>query len=53
MAIVGPVCTGKTDILKVVAQTLKVAYGVTFRLCQINPQTFSKDEFYGAPTAFD
>lgn len=53
LAIVGPVCTGKTHILKVVAQTLKHAYGVTFRLCRVNPQTFTKEEFYGPANAFE
>lgn len=53
MAIVGPVCTGKTHILKVVAQSLKQAYGVTVRLCRVNPQTFTKEEFYGPTNAFE
>jgi hypothetical protein len=53
LAIVGPVCTGKTQILKVVAQTLKIAYSVSFRLSCVNPQTFTKEEFYGPVNAFE
>lgn len=53
MALVGPVCSGKTEILRIVAQTLQVAYGIIFRTSAINPQTFTKEEFYGPVHAFD
>ena len=53
VAIVGPVCSGKTQILKIVSQTLRVAYDVIFRTSAVNPQTFTKEEFYGPINAFD
>jgi uridine kinase len=53
VAIVGPVCSGKTQILKIVSQTLKIAYDVMFRTSAINPQTFTKEEFYGPINAFE
>ena len=37
IAIVGPVCSGKTQILKIVSQTLKIAYDIIFRTSAINP----------------
>ena len=53
VAIVGPVCSGKTQILKIVSQTLKIAYEIIFRTSSINPQTFSTEEFYGPVNAFE
>jgi len=53
VAIVGPVCSGKTQILKIVSQTLKSAYDIIFRTSAINPQTFTKEEFYGPINAFE
>jgi len=50
---VGPVSSGKTQILKIVSQTLKIAYDITFRTSAINPQTFSKEEFYGPINSFE
>lgn len=41
VAIVGPVCSGKTQILKIVSQTLKIAYDIIFRTSAVNPQTFT------------
>jgi hypothetical protein len=53
VAIVGPVCSGKTQILKIVSQTLKIAYEVGLRTSAVNPQTFTKEEFYGPINAFE
>jgi uridine kinase len=53
IAIVGPVCSGKTKILKMVSQTLKRGYNISFQTRAINPDTFSKEEFYGPTNAFD
>ena len=53
VAIVGPVCSGKTQILKIVAQTLKGAFDVLFRTSVVNPQTYTKEEFYGPINAFE
>lgn len=53
VAIVGPVCSGKTQILKIVSQTLKIAYDIIFRTSAVNPQTFTKEEFYGPINAFE
>jgi len=53
VAIVGPVCSGKTQILKIVVQTLKMAYDIIFRTSAVNPQTFTKEEFYGPINAFE
>lgn len=53
VAIVGPVCSGKTQILRVVSQTLKLAYDIMFRTSAINPQTFTREEFYGPINAFE
>jgi hypothetical protein len=49
---VGPVCSGKTQILKIVSQTLQIAYDIIFRTSAVNPQTFTKEEFYGPINAF-
>jgi ABC-type polysaccharide/polyol phosphate transport system ATPase subunit len=53
IALVGNVCTGKTTVLKIVSMALKLAYGVIFRTSCVNPQTFTKEEFYGPINAFD
>ena len=53
IAIIGPVCSGKTQILKIVSQTLKAAYDIIFRTTSVNPMTFSRDELYGPVNAFD
>jgi hypothetical protein len=53
VALVGPVCSGKTQILKIVSQTLQIAYGIIFRSAAINPLTFTTDELYGPANAFD
>ena len=37
VAIVGPVCSGKTQILKLVSQALQIAYDIIFRTAAINP----------------
>ena len=52
IAIVGPVCSGKTQILKIVSQTLKLAYDIIFRTSAVNPSTFNQDELYGPINAF-
>jgi hypothetical protein len=53
LAIVGPVCSGKTQILKIVAQTLRLAYDIQLRSSAVNPATFTKEEFYGPINAFE
>lgn len=53
VALVGPVCSGKTQVLKIVSQTLKLAYDIIFRTSAVNPQTFTPEEFYGPTNAFE
>ena len=53
VAIVGPVCSGKTQVLKIVSQALRIAYDIIFRTSAINPMTFTKEEFYGPINAFE
>lgn len=53
VAIVGSVCSGKTQVLKMVAQTLGLAYDCIFRTSRINPRTFTKEEFYGPINSFE
>ena len=52
VAMVGPVCTGKTQILKIVAKVLQLAYGINMRTSVVNSEVFSFKELYGATEAF-
>ena len=53
VALVGPVCSGKTTVLKIASQALQLAYGTVLRTTSINPETVTKEEFYGPINAFD
>lgn len=53
IAIVGPVCSGKTQLLKIVSLTLKKFVNTVLRTSYINPNTFSKENLYGPMLAFD
>ena len=47
VAIVGPICTGKTQITKLVTLALRKAFNVFLRTSYISPNTFSSSELYG------
>jgi hypothetical protein len=53
VALVGNVCSGKTQVLKIASQVLRNAYETIFRTSCINPATFTKDEFYGPINSFE
>jgi hypothetical protein len=49
---VGPVCSGKTSILKIVSNALYVAFKVKLRTSVVNPATLTAKELYGSIEAF-
>jgi ATPase subunit of ABC transporter with duplicated ATPase domains len=49
---VGPVCSGKTSILKIVSNALFVAFKVKLRTSVVNPATLTAKELYGSIEAF-
>jgi hypothetical protein len=49
---VGPVCTGKTSILKIVSNVLHVAFKVKLRTSVVNTATMTAKDLYGAIDAF-
>ena len=48
IAIVGPTCSGKTSILKIISNTLNLAFNIKMRTSVVNPAIFSPDELYGS-----
>jgi ABC-type cobalamin/Fe3+-siderophores transport system ATPase subunit len=52
VCMVGPTCSGKTSLLKIVSNSLNKAYGVKMRTSVVNTQTFSQTELYGSIEAF-
>lgn len=52
IAIVGPTCTGKTSIIKIISNTLNLAFNIKMRTSVINPAIFSPKELYGSIQAF-
>jgi hypothetical protein len=52
IAYIGPTCTGKTTILKLVSNALNLAFGIKIRTSVINPATLSHDELYGQVQGF-
>jgi hypothetical protein len=53
IAFVGPVCTGKTSILKIVSNALHIAFKVKLRTSVVNTATMSAKDLYGSIEAFE
>ena len=53
IAIVGPINSGKTQLIKFVTLALKKGLNALLRTSYISPKTFSKDDLYGPVLAFD
>ena len=53
IAFIGPPCTGKTTILKIVSNALNIAFGLKMRTSVVNPAIYSSDELYGSVHAFE
>jgi hypothetical protein len=53
VVIAGPICTGKTQMIKLVTLALKKAFNTVLRTSYISPATFSEEDFYGPVLAFD
>jgi hypothetical protein len=53
IAIVGPVCSGKTQLLKLVTLALQQTFNTTLKTSYVNINTFSQEELYGPTLAFD
>lgn len=53
VALVGTVASGKSSVLRAVARTLKSGFDIVMEMAMINPQTFTKEEFYGPINSFD
>lgn len=49
---VGPVCSGKTSILKIVSNALYIAFKVKLRTSVVNTATLTPKELYGSIDAF-
>jgi predicted ATP-binding protein involved in virulence len=49
---VGPVCSGKTSILKIVSNALYIAYKIKLRTSVVITATLTPKELYGAIEAF-
>lgn len=52
IAFVGPVCSGKTTILKIVSNALHVAFKIKLRTSVINTATMTSKDLYGSIDAF-
>ena len=52
IVLVGPICSGKTSVLKLVSNALNMAFNIKMRTSVINSVTYSSDELYGAVDAF-
>ena len=50
---VGPVCSGKTSILKIVSNALNVAFKVKLRTSVVNTATMTAKDLYGSIDAFN
>jgi len=53
IALIGPTCSGKTSILKIISNALNIAFGVKMRTSVVNSATYSHDELYGTVDAFN
>lgn len=51
--VVGPPCSGKTQLVKLVTQTLRRAFNITLRSTYLAPSTFTDSELFGPIQAFD
>jgi ATPase subunit of ABC transporter with duplicated ATPase domains len=49
---VGPVCSGKTSILKIVSNALYIAFKIKLRTSVVNTATLTPKELYGSIEAF-
>ncbi len=52
IAFVGPVCTGKTTILKIVSNALHTAFNVKLRTSVVNTATMTVSDLFGSIDAF-
>lgn len=52
IAIIGPTCSGKTQILKIISNVLNSTFGITMRTSVINPVTLTSTDLYGTTNAF-
>ena len=50
---VGPSCSGKTSILKIVSNILQLGFNTKMRTSVINPVTFTNEELYGQNGSFN
>jgi ABC-type polysaccharide/polyol phosphate transport system ATPase subunit len=53
IAFVGPVCSGKTTVLKIVSNILHVAFKIKLRTSVVNTATMTSKELYGSIDAFN
>lgn len=53
IVIVGPVCSGKTQLIKLITLCLKTQFETQLRTSYISPKTFSENDLYGPVLAYD
>lgn len=53
VVIVGPICSGKTMLIKLITLAFKKIFHTTLRTSYVSPQTFSREELYGPQLVFD
>lgn len=53
VAIVGPICSGKTQLIKLVTLALKKIFHTTLKTTYVSPSTFTNEDLYGPVLAFD
>lgn len=53
IAIVGPICSGKTQLVKLVTLALEQSFNTSLKTSYVNLNTFSQDDLYGPILAFD
>ena len=53
LVLAGPICSGKTQLVKLCIIALKRSFNVTMRSSFLTPSTFTEEELYGPTQAFD
>lgn len=53
IVLAGPICTGKTQMIKLITMALKKTFKTNLRTSYISPDTFTREDLYGPVLAFD
>ena len=53
MIILGPNCSGKTQLIKIMSAVFQNAFNIKLKIAYVSPNTFSEKELYGSKLAFE